>query len=704
MIREFSNLKLSEASIGKILQKIFNIAASSEISWLRIQVKLADATILIPEEFQKTIIDLYQKTSNSKSTLTSIELFKDMCGVGYSCPNIRHLLKNDLINHLIIEEPLKYYLELVFELETLKSVKKEKCGKCLKRVLKSLNKIKEKLEQTNLIRDYLKLPPDIKIKPLELIYERLIAFEIIPDKEPPPRLKTLSTTPLLDSYIIGPYQISIYPPSEVSNEYLYKATPLLSERDSDLTVKHFQKYIGSLNYFSKNVDDYYPPEQLIEIRKKQAESFVKTNLSSSSPKTDKILIEYLSYQTTALKPLIPYLLDDQIEEIFIDNPYSRIYLDHRRFGRCITPQLLDKNGFDKLVTYLRATTGLRLDAKNPSLKTELLTTAFHIRISVDISPLAADGFHVDIRKLRRKYFSITELIANNTLTAEAAAYLYFCMIRKKSILALGRPGDGKTTIINALDGLTPSFWRKITVEDVIESMSQTGVRHQTRFQVNPLESGNIRGGKAKEIVKLLHRSPDYLLISEIQTQEDSKALFHALSAGLSGLFTCHGNSVEDLLLRWSVHHGIPAISFHELDLLVHVKKFDLHETPTRKIVRIAEITNMPEKLFSNSMPEIQDIFTWDVHNDKLVLKTDLYETPTLQKIKHYEDLSKEQFYNELNTYRIIFELLTRKQVYSIEESTLLFSKLYSLIHKIKQTEKTVDWDEVLLWCQREIGG
>ncbi|MEM2907319.1 MAG: ATPase, T2SS/T4P/T4SS family, partial [Candidatus Odinarchaeota archaeon] len=436
-----------------------------------------------------------------------MDIFKNMCGAGYSCPNIKHLLKNELINNSITKDPLKYYLELVIDLEALKSVKKEKCNKCLKKVLKNLNKIKEKLEQTNLIRDYLKLPSDIKIKPLELIYERLIVFEIIPDKEPSDNLIPTSTRPLLDSYIIGPYQISIYPPSEVSNEYLYQATPLLSECDFNLTVKQFQKYIDNLNYFSKNIDEYYPPEQLIEIRKKQAESFVKTNLSNSSPKTDKILIEYLSYQTTALKPLIPYLIDDQIEEIFIDNPYSRIYLDHRRLGRCITSQLLDKSGFDKLVTYLRATTGLRLDAKNPSLKTELLTSAFHIRISVDISPLAADGFHVDIRKLRRKYFSITELIANNTLTAEAAAYLYFCMTRKKSILVLGRPGDGKTTIINALDGLTPPFWRKITVEDVVESVSQTGVRHQTRVQVDPLERGNIRGRKAKKIVEVLHRCP-----------------------------------------------------------------------------------------------------------------------------------------------------------------------------------------------------
>ncbi|WEU40946.1 MAG: Flp pilus assembly complex ATPase component TadA [Candidatus Odinarchaeum yellowstonii] len=690
-------------SVGKILQKVFAILPFSEADWKRIHVKLQDATLIIKEEFQKNIEDLYTKILDLKKSLNFDKVDK-ILRVENTCDISPCFLKNLFEFESILDDPLKYYLELAFHIENLKYNLEEECVKCFKKLYRKLVDIRKTLEETSLIKEYLKLPYDIKIKPLDFIYEQLIPFEITPAATAPAEsINPLIVNPV-ECYEIGPYIINIYPPTLDSTEYLYVARPFLSEKESVTLLKLFRNYIQGLNYFSHETEDYYTIDYLTDIRRKQAESFIKATSLNIPLEYEKKIVDYLASQTTPLSVLTPFLLDDEIEEVFIDSPRSKIYLDHRKFGRCTTPQLMDKSEFDKMVTYLRAVTGLRLDAKNPSMKTELLTKNFHVRVSVDIPPLAADGFHVDIRKLRRKYFSLTELIANKTLTAESAAYLYFCMLRRRNILVLGRPGEGKTTLINALDSITPPLWRKITIEDVIESIDQSGLRHQTRFQVEPLESGGRSSCKAKEIVKLLHRSPDYLIISEIQTEEDSKALFHALAAGLSGLFTCHGNTVEELLLRWSVHHKIPVVSFYELDLLIHVKKFDLHKIPVRKIVRIAEITNIPDNLFSNATPEIQDIFTWDVRDEKLVLATDLYETPTVKKIRRYEDLRKEQFYNELNTYRIIFELLSQKRVFALEENTRIFSKLYSLLYRIKHTEKTVDWDEVLLWFQREIGG
>ncbi len=701
MVSEFSNINLSEASIGEIIQKIFSIIPLPEACRLKIQIKLLDAVLILSEKFQKTAADLYTKILSLKKMLNIDLLYKSL-NEEKICADPACFLRKTLSIDLILEEPLKYYLELVVNLENLKYNREKGCDKCFKKFYKKLNNIRKKLEQTILVKEYLKLPYEIKVKPLHQIYERIISFEIIPASGPPKQSMLHQLHNPEECYNIGPYKIIIYPPDADSTEYLYTAHSFLPEKDSTPLLKLFRNHIKNLNYFSHKAEDYYPLDQLIEIRRKQADSFIKTISLRLPLKYEEKLVEYLAYQTTPLNFLTPYLLDDEIEEVFIDSPRSKIYLDHRRFGRCNTTHLVSKSDFDKMVTYLRAVTGLRLDVKNPSLKTELLTKLFHVRLSIDVPPLAVDGFHVDIRKLRRRYFSLTELIGNNTLTAESAAYLYFCMLRKRNILVLGRPGDGKTTLLNALDSLTPSFWRKITVEDVIESICQNEERHQTRFQVEPLESNSKRISKAKEIVKLLHRSPDYLLISEIQTEEDSNALFHALSAGLSGLFTCHGNSVEDLLLRWNVHHKIPVISFYELDLLVHIKKFDLHRIPVRRVVKIAELSTPLSLLFSNTTLEIREIFAWSVGDEKLVSKSDLYETSIIEKIKYYEQLSREQFYNEFNTYHTIFELLARKKVYSIRENAIIFGKLYSLIHRMKQTEGEVDWDNVLLWFQKEV--
>lgn len=705
MIEDFSDIKLCEISVGGLIKKTLQTLLKNKTPDLNnIVVQLDDANIIFSYRVTQILRNLYNAVNSIKEPNTLFKPKNSGCTNSLQCANINRLLQTKLKLDLAFKDPLKYYLDVIFEIETIKSDKNNLCNGCLKNISKTLSLLKNKLEKTFIVSEYLKLPDEIKTKPLELIYERLLPLQITPRKSKSSSLGEFEDKKIIESYGIGPYLINIYAPPEASIEFLYHPTTIWPESELAPLLDGFKKYVGDLKYFSSKTEDYYQLDQLIGIRKKQVESFIRSNISKSYIKDPNLLIEYLSYQMTALSELMPYLIDDRIEEVFIDNPYSKIYLDHRKYGRCITNHVLSKDGFDRIVTYLRAISGLRLDSQNPSFKTDLVSASFHIRISIDISPLAADEFHVDIRKLKKKYFSIIELIENGSITSEAAAYLYFCLIRKRNILVLGRPGDGKTTIINALDGITPPFWRKITVEDVTESVPQTGLKHQTRFHVDPLESRSPRHKKSTEITRLLHRSPDYLLISEIQTAEDSKAFFHALSAGLSGLFTCHGNSVEDLLLRWNIHHKIPAVSFHQLDLLVNTKKFDLDGKFTRRVVRISEISNIPSNLFdeSENNPQIIDVFKWSATDKKIISSTDLYDTPVIRKIREYEVLDRDQFYSELNSYRTILEFLLSSKQYSYQNICIFFSKLFSFLCKGTSQGGRVDWDEIILWSKRII--
>ena len=82
---------------------------------------------------------------------------------------------------------------------------------------------------------------------------------------------------------------------------------------------------------------------------------------------------------------------------------------------------------------------------------------------------------------------------------------------------LGPNGSGKTTLANALNSLAPKHWRKIFLEDSIESLPDVPEGyHQVRLQVPPFGGGNSTLSKSQEIIKLLHRSPDYLFLGEIQ--------------------------------------------------------------------------------------------------------------------------------------------------------------------------------------------
>jgi Tfp pilus assembly ATPase PilU len=94
--------------------------------------------------------------------------------------------------------------------------------------------------------------------------------------------------------------------------------------------------------------------------------------------------------------------------------------------------------------------------------------------------------------------------------------------------------------------------------------------------------------KSEEIVKCLHRSPDYLILGEIQTIEHSKALFQAVAAGLHSIQTCHSDSAASLVSRWILGHNIEKSNLGLMDLIVTLERPKPGES-IRQVKEIVEI-------------------------------------------------------------------------------------------------------------------
>ncbi|MHA1771161.1 MAG: ATPase, T2SS/T4P/T4SS family [Candidatus Thorarchaeota archaeon] len=264
-------------------------------------------------------------------------------------------------------------------------------------------------------------------------------------------------------------------------------------------------------------------------------------------------------------------MDEYIEDIYLDRPGSKIYFDHRYLGRCTSSIVIRQEDASRIITLLRAESNFHLDRRNPSLKTEFFLEKSLLRFSVTIPPLSYDGFHLEIRRARNSPFTIFELINNGTLSNKAASLLLLAVIARMNITIAGEPGSGKTTLLNALDYCTPRNWRKIYVEDTIESRIQ-GEHHQIRYRVSPIDEIKERFSKIDEITKSLHRSPDYLILGEIQTADHSQALFQALMSGLRSMQTCHSSSAPALVSRWRFAHGIKEHAIALMDLLVILER------------------------------------------------------------------------------------------------------------------------------------
>jgi len=501
---------------------------------------------------------------------------------------------------------------------------------------------------------------------------------------------------IIDNYRIGIFSIKIF---DNYPEATYQATPLIDEE----TAKIMKKIAKTVVTTIKLQDRIYKLGELLEIIKKEATILWK-KLTYKRPYIfrDEDLEEILlltAYQVIGMAKLTPLLMDRRVNEIYLDNPNTTIYIDHLKWGRCKTKTYLTRSEIEKIVTRIRIENDLVLKYTNPSIKGELVTKNFHARVTIDSPPLAIDGFHIDIRKLRKKPYTLPELIANKTLTLKAASYIYYCLINRCNITVIGEPGAGKTTMINALDLLTPHIWRKIVIEDAIESVPQTDYGfHQLRLKCGKQDLEEKNGNttyneKSREIAKLLHRSPDWVYLGEILYPEDSRAMFHALSAGLKGLQTCHAETPESVIIRWVIHHKIPAVALQTLDLILHMKKIVEKREIKRKLVQICEIKEVLDinehengkELGKNEKTgrkkEGEKII--ELPNQKVLLvntfqyspKTNqaervienLFITPTLEKIKRYRYIREERFNETLQNVEKTLKNLTLTKIFNIKQ-------------------------------------
>jgi Flp pilus assembly CpaF family ATPase len=608
--------------------------------------------------------------------------FEGDCPSSDECSNSWSQFTKKMVGEdLVSSDPIKAYIRIIAEIHSLDG-KERKCLQCRSVHFRLLQSMRQLMQKTTLVSRFLQLKLNYDENERESTYSYFFQPLIVP------RIARKSDTQVVkefdetERYTAGSYTISLSL-SRGRGENFYSAESPINKDDT------LQRIVGEVTSEIKKAPRVLPNharflslDELLQIREREASRLIRQRFPEVPQGLVRSLAELSCYKSVGMESIAPLLVDENVEEFFIDQPGAFVYLDHRKWGRCRTNIAVPVSELKKIETRLRTESGYRLDRLNPSIKTEISTKAFTVRASLDVAPLAADGFHLDVRRMEKRHLSLVALVENGTLSSDAAAYLFFCVLRKRNIVAVGEPGSGKTTMINALDLLTPPQWRKITIEDVIESIPQREFgKHQVRLRVEPFEEKRKLRSKGREIISLLHRTPDLIYLGEIQTPSHSKAMFHALSAGLTGLQTCHADSPEQAIVRWVIHHNVPLVCIHQIGIIIHIRKTGISNEgiQRRRVVRICEIKEerQADGLVSLSPDSVQlvNIFKWNPSSDALMQETDLFETPSVHAIREYETLTKPMFEAEFSRYKSLFEAMVEKDKADINSTTRVFSEV-----------------------------
>ncbi|MHA1993811.1 MAG: ATPase, T2SS/T4P/T4SS family [Candidatus Hodarchaeales archaeon] len=356
-------------------------------------------------------------------------------------------------------------------------------------------------------------------------------------------------------------------------------------------------------------------------------SFV-SNLKGEILGFSEHLIIPVLFRILKMERLGPLLVDNQIDEIYLDSSQSYIYIDHARYGRCSTQIRLRKQEIESFIHRVALENDFNLNRENPTMKGDFVTKLFHTRITVDIPPLLIDDVHLDIRKFHPHNLHLEDLIKSGSIPQSQGNFLREIMNNLVSLSIIGPPNSGKTTLQNALLEYIPPHFRILSVEDVLET-SNLRIGNQVRFRLGYDPNERNIYTKAMEIQKLLHRSPDYVNLGELSTKDNFLAFLNILSVGIPSIQTIHGRNPNYLLLRLQDVYKIPIslIKTSFPHVFVEMDTLWVENIRKRFIIRIAELTPEGEIIIVSDRQS-------DRFNDLLIDKQNSYSLNFLQDRKN----------------------------------------------------------------------
>jgi pilus assembly protein CpaF len=201
---------------------------------------------------------------------------------------------------------------------------------------------------------------------------------------------------------------------------------------------------------------------------------------------------------------------------------------------------------------------------------------------------------ISLRVPRRRAFTLAELQAAGTLTAEGARLLRLVVRRRLAFVVSGGTGSGKTTLLNALLSLADPRDRVVIAEDTAELRPE--LPHVVGLEARP---ANVEGAGQVELRTLVRQAlrmrPDRLVVGEVRGPEVVD-LFAAMNTGHEGgCGTVHANSAADVPARLeglALAAGMPSAAVHAqmvaaISLVVHcVRGAD----GRRRVAEIAVLT------------------------------------------------------------------------------------------------------------------
>jgi flagellar protein FlaI len=428
-----------------------------------------------------------------------------------------------------------------------------------------------------------------------------------------------------------------------------------------------------------NLKDIETKEKAENYLKDKTKVIIKKYHIKVQPEAVDKLIYYVVRDFIGFSKIDPLMKDHLIEDISADGVNIPIYVWHRLYESLPTNVIFkdetELNSFIIRLAYLAR--------KNISIASPILDASLPEGSRIQLTygnEVTRRGSTFTIRRFKVDPLSISDLIAFKTISSEMAAYLWYIIENRASVIVAGGVASGKTTMLNCLSMFIKPEMKVVSVEDTqelnlphenwIPSVVRLGFGHEDK------KSGSIT---LFDLLKAAVRQrPDYIIVGEVRGEE-AYTLFQAMATGHLGMSTIHAESVEAVINRLeSEPMNIPPSLVAMADVIMVMTRTEIEGRPARKASTTAEVTGLSAK---KKDILTQEIFRWNPREDSFTFSG---HSAILERHMKKMDISEEGVNSEVHHRKTVLEWMAQKGIRRYTDVANVIREYYANPNRVFQ--------------------
>jgi len=490
-------------------------------------------------------------------------------------------------------------------------------------------------------------------------------------KAEPETVKKRSLSMFREVYPIEePYVFAAVVRDPITQKIRYQVIePTLREREKEQLREIKDLLVEEIDV---GLEDLETKKKAREYLKNKVQEIIKNYRMKVAEEAVDKLMYYIVRDFIGYGKIDPLMKDHMIEDVSADGVNIPLYVWHREYESIPTNIIFEGvNELNSFIVRLAYLAKKHISVAAPMLDASL-PDGSRIQLTYG-SEITRRGSTFTIRRFRVDPLTISDLISFNTLSSDMAAYFWYAIENRASVLVSGGVASGKTTILNGLSMFIKPEFKIVSVEDTAE----LNLPHENWIPSVVRSAFGSEGERTGAITLFdllkaaVRQRPDYIIVGEVRGKE-AYTLFQAMATGHLGMSTVHAESVEAVVNRLETEPlNIPRNLLTMIDIVMIQSRIEINGKPARRTSAVTEIVAMDPKtkeLLTN------DVYQWNPKTDTFSYSG---HSHVLEKNMKKMGLGEDEVRKELHQRKVVLEWMAKNNIRRHTEVATVIREYYA---------------------------